>query len=160
MLQRRPVEKLHDQKRAAVLLADIVDRADIGVVQRRCRARLAVKPGQRLGIPRQVRRQELQRGEAMEPCVFRLVHDAHTAAADALDDLVVGYPQTDQGLFLDQRLVLMVGGLDCRPLEEAAGLVLQPEQRLELLLEPGIARAQLVEQRLTLRRRQWQCRLQ
>ena len=51
MLQRRPVEKLHDEKRAAVLLADIVDRADVGVVQRRCRSRLAAESCQRLGIP-------------------------------------------------------------------------------------------------------------
>ena len=54
MLQRRPVEKLHDEKRAAVLLADIVDRADVGVVQRRCRSRLAAESCQRFGIPREL----------------------------------------------------------------------------------------------------------
>ena len=49
LLQRRPVEELHDEERAAVLLADIVDRADVGVIQRRCGPRLAAETGQGSG---------------------------------------------------------------------------------------------------------------
>ena len=54
MLQRRALQKLHDDEHAAVLLADIVDRADVWVVQRRCGPRLALKAAQRLGITRQL----------------------------------------------------------------------------------------------------------
>ena len=49
MLQRRPVEKLHHEERPAVLLADIVDGADVGVIQRRGGARLAAESGQGSG---------------------------------------------------------------------------------------------------------------
>ena len=96
MLQRRPVEELHDEERAAVLLADIVDGADVGVVQRRCGARLAAESGQGLGIFREVRRQELQRDEALQPRILGFVHDAHSAAAQLLDDAVVRERLTDQ----------------------------------------------------------------
>jgi hypothetical protein len=34
MLQRHPLEKLHHQERATALFADIVDGADVGVIQR------------------------------------------------------------------------------------------------------------------------------
>jgi hypothetical protein len=64
MLQRHPVEKLHHEERAAVLLADIVDGADVGVIQRRCGLRLAAESDQGLGIVGEVRRQELQRDGA------------------------------------------------------------------------------------------------
>jgi hypothetical protein len=63
MLQRHPVEEFHDEERAAALLADVVHDADVGVVQRRGRPRLAAEPGQRVGILAEVRRQELQRDE-------------------------------------------------------------------------------------------------
>ena len=55
---------------------------------------------------------------------------------------------------------MIASGFDRRPLEEVAGLVFQYEQRSELLLESGIARAQLPEKHLPLRRGQLQCRLQ
>ena len=50
MLQRRPVEELHDQERAAVLFADIVDGADVCVIQGRGRSRLPEESGERLGV--------------------------------------------------------------------------------------------------------------
>jgi hypothetical protein len=45
MLQRRPVEELHHEECAAVLFADVVDSADVGMVQRRCGPRLAPESG-------------------------------------------------------------------------------------------------------------------
>ena len=50
IFQRRALEILHDDERPLVLLADVVDRADVGVVQRRRRLRFAREPAQRLGI--------------------------------------------------------------------------------------------------------------
>ena len=96
MLQRRPVEELHDEERAAVLLADIVDGADVGVIQRRRGARLAAESGQGLGIVGEVRRQELQRDEALQPRILGFVDDAHSAAAQLLGDAVVRDGLTDQ----------------------------------------------------------------
>ena len=96
MLQRRPVEELHDEERAAVLLADVVDGADVGVVQRRRGPRLAAESGQGLGIVGEVWRQELQRDEALQPRILGFVDHAHPAAAQLLDDAVVRERLTDQ----------------------------------------------------------------
>ncbi len=35
VLQRLPLEKLYDDERLAVVLANVVDRADVGMVERR-----------------------------------------------------------------------------------------------------------------------------
>ena len=43
MLQRHAVQKLHGDERLAVLFADFVNGADVGVVQRRCGLGLALK---------------------------------------------------------------------------------------------------------------------
>ena len=54
----------------------------------------------------------------------------------------------------------MPARFDRRPLQEVAGRLFQQEQRSELSLERGIARAQLTEKHLPVRRRQLQGRLQ
>ena len=50
ILQRRALQILHDDERSPVLLADVVDRADVWVVQRRRRPRFARETAQGLGI--------------------------------------------------------------------------------------------------------------
>ena len=77
------------------MLADVVERADVGVVQRRGRAGLALEAfrGQRIGGSRLG--QELDRDVATEPEVFGAVHDAHAAGAQPIDDAVVRDNGTD-----------------------------------------------------------------
>ncbi len=54
-------------------------------------ARLAQEPVARLGARRELRRQELDRDEAVERHVAREEHDAHAAAAQlALDGVAAG----------------------------------------------------------------------
>ncbi len=48
VLQGHAIEILHGDKRLAVLLANVVNRADVGMVQRRSRLRLALKASERL----------------------------------------------------------------------------------------------------------------
>ena len=50
ILQRRALQILHGDERSPVLLADVVDRADVVMVERRRRLRFARKPAQGLGI--------------------------------------------------------------------------------------------------------------
>ena len=69
--------------------SDVVDRADIGMIQRRCRLRLALKTAQSLGILGNVIGQKLERDKALEPSVFGLEHHAHAAAAEFFKNAVV-----------------------------------------------------------------------
>ena len=61
VLQRHPVEELHGNERLPVLLADVVDRADVRVIQRRRCLRLTLEAGQRLRVSGNLLRQELER---------------------------------------------------------------------------------------------------
>ena len=97
MLQRGTIQILHHEEGFAALLADVVDRADVWMVQCRRGFRLATKPLQRLPILRQIFREKFQRDEASEPGVLGLVDDTHAAAAEFLDDPVVRDGLIQQG---------------------------------------------------------------
>ncbi len=45
MLQRHPVQKLHGDERLSLLFANVIDRADIGVIQCGCGLGFALKAG-------------------------------------------------------------------------------------------------------------------
>ena len=85
LLQRLAVQQFHREKRR--VRANVVNRADVGMVQRRCRARLALESLQRrlaLGtIP-----QHLDRDEPIQPAVARLVHFSHAARTERGQDFV------------------------------------------------------------------------
>ena len=70
-------------------IIDLVDRADVGVVELRCRFRFAVKPFQALFVAQQVRRQKLQGYRAAELGVLGLVDNTHAALAEFFGDEVV-----------------------------------------------------------------------
>ena len=73
---------------AALHLADVVDGADIRMIQRRCRPGFAAEALECREISRHVVGQELQGNKAAEKRVLGLVHDAHPALAESLDDAV------------------------------------------------------------------------
>src|SRR5271166_7029360 len=66
MLQRLPVEELHRDKRFSIHLSNVVNGADVGVVQRRCGLGLALKAGQRLRIAAQFLGEKLQSHEPVQ----------------------------------------------------------------------------------------------
>src|SRR3984893_15157287 len=96
MLQRHAVQKLHDQERMAVLLPDLIDRADVGMVQCRRSLSLSLKAGQCLRVLGYFIRQKLQGDKSVQGYVLGLVHDTHPTAAQLLDDAVVRYGLTDE----------------------------------------------------------------
>ena len=55
MLQRHAIQKLHGEKSVAVLGANVVNCADIGVIQRGCRLRFALKAGKCLRVTADLR---------------------------------------------------------------------------------------------------------
>ena len=89
MLQRHPVQKLHGDERLAVLLANVVDGADVGVIQRGCGLGFALETGEGLRVTGNFLGQKLEGNKTVQPGVLGLVDHAHTAAAQLLDNAVV-----------------------------------------------------------------------
>src|SRR5260370_15592279 len=97
MLQRQSVQELHGDERLAILLADVVDRADVGMVERGSGLRFALKAGQGLRVARDLIWQELQCNRAAKASVLCLVDDAHATAAEFFKDGVMRNGATDNG---------------------------------------------------------------
>ena len=89
MLQCHPVQKLHRDERLAVLLADVVDGADVGMIQRGRSLGLALKTRECLRVAGNFLGQEFEGNEAMQSCVLSFVNHAHPAATEFLDNAVM-----------------------------------------------------------------------
>ena len=88
--QRLAFHELHGDERQSVLgLADVVDDADVRMIERRSGLGLGQEPLPAVRIVRQIRRQELDRRLPVEPCVFRQEHFPHPARAEPGGDAVV-----------------------------------------------------------------------
>ena len=79
---------LHDDVVGAVLLAHIVEMADVGMAERGDGSCFAVKSLPGFGTPGKMRGQNLDRDGAVEPRIARAIHLAHAACAERLDDFV------------------------------------------------------------------------
>ncbi len=97
MLERDAVEEFHGDKRLAVLLANVVDRANVGMVQRRCCLRFALEARQCLSVARNVVRQEFEGYKTVKARVLSLVHHSHSTAAELSDYAVVRNRRVDHG---------------------------------------------------------------
>jgi hypothetical protein len=89
LLERLALQSFHAQEGLALMVADVVDGADVRMVERRGGARLALEalPGVRL--VESISGQELERNEPTEPRVLGFVDLAHASGANLRDDLVV-----------------------------------------------------------------------
>ncbi len=96
-----PLDQLHGQERDAVRLLDRMDGDDVGMIDRRDGARLALESLQAIGVPGQGRRQRLEGDGPPERRVDRLEHDSHPPLSDLLEEPVVGHglsgPQAHRG---------------------------------------------------------------
>ena len=91
------VDQLHRQEHAAVVLADVVDAADVAVRHLARDAHLVVELGEPLRILGNGRRQELQRDGLAEPQILGTVDLAHAATADQPEDAVALGEQRTRG---------------------------------------------------------------
>ena len=89
VLQGRAIHELHGDEGAAFLLADVVDRADVGMIERRGGPSFAAKTLQGLRITGHVIGKKLEGDETAQARVLGLVHHAHPAAAKLFQDAVV-----------------------------------------------------------------------
>ena len=94
--ERLAVEILHDQVLDAVLLADVVERADVGMVEPRDGAGLALEAQASIRLLRGIGRQHLDGDGAGDARVGRPVDLPHAPPAQEGDDLV--RPQAGTGM--------------------------------------------------------------
>jgi hypothetical protein len=94
--KRMSFEMLHDEEanRFAACgvgingLADVVERADVGVIERGYRAGLAFEAGPPIAVDLKPFGEDFDGDSAIEPCVPCFVHLAHAAGTNQPDDLV------------------------------------------------------------------------
>src|SRR4029077_5129826 len=110
MLECLAVEKLHGDKRLAFVLANFVNGANVGMVERRSGLRFTLETFHCLAIVCNGFRQELQRDEAAKPGVFGLVDHAHSTAAELFDDAVVRNRGADEGICAFHLPLILGGG--------------------------------------------------
>src|ERR1700730_40471 len=89
MLQSLAIQELHGDERLAALLANVVNRADVGMVESRRGLRFTLKTGKSLGVFGDFIWQELQCHETMQSGVLSLIDHTHPAAPELLHDAVV-----------------------------------------------------------------------
>src|SRR5437879_5759926 len=81
LAERLPLQQFHGNKGSPIGLVNLVDRADIRMIQGGRSFGLALKAAESLCVVGKVVGKELQCDMATELEVFRLIHDAHPAAA-------------------------------------------------------------------------------
>ena len=77
------------------MLADVVDRADVRMVQGRGGTSLAAEALESLTVAGQAGRQKLEGDAPAQTRVLRAIDDTHAASAELVDDTVVGDGFTD-----------------------------------------------------------------
>ncbi len=86
------IDELHAEERAALKLGDLVDRDDIGVVEIGGELGFAEEPLSLLVAGHLAREDHLRGDEPFDRLLPGLVDDAHAAASDLLQDLVITDP--------------------------------------------------------------------
>src|SRR6266704_3355319 len=97
VLESLSLEQLHGDKRPPFEFSNVVNRADVGMIERRCSARFAAESLDCLRDPGNVVGEEFQRNAPAETCVLGFVDHAHPAAAQLFQEVVVGQRATDDG---------------------------------------------------------------
>jgi hypothetical protein len=148
--------ELHRDEGAAVLLADVMNGADVGMIQRGRGPSFALEPAQCLPVASQIVGEELEGHEATKAGILRFVDHAHAAAAELLDDAVVGEGMADQGVSALWRVLGLVGGerscghFDSRSFQEVLRVGLPTQQGADLPFQRLITGARPSEKRVAL----------
>ncbi len=109
--QRLALQQLHHDEVPAFVLLDRVDGADVGVIQGRSGARLALKALKQLAVLRHFGGKKLQRHAAAELRVLGFVHHTHAALAQLAENLVVQERLADELVLIHiRRLIILSAG--------------------------------------------------
>ena len=89
MLQRLPFQQFHGNEGLAVAFFNVVNRADVGMIQSGRGTSFALESFQGLVVFRKFLRQEFQSDEATQLGVLGLIDHTHAAATELLQDAIV-----------------------------------------------------------------------
>ena len=89
ILKGLTLESFHDQEGLSLVLRQVVDGADVRMVQGRGSTGLALKPLQRVGPAGEILWEKLQRHFATEVQILGFVHHPHPASTQPTGDLEV-----------------------------------------------------------------------
>src|ERR1700747_1748061 len=95
MFQGHAFQKFHDDKRLTVLLSDLMNRADVGMVQSGRSTSFTAEAFERLRVMGDIVSSGRKGNEASKLCLRSLVHHAHTTTAQLLDDAVMAQFKAD-----------------------------------------------------------------
>ena len=97
LAQSLPVKQLHNEEGSTIVLADVVNRADEGVVEGRGDLSLALESFQGGLVLRHLVGQKLERHLPAETSVLGTPDDPHAATTEVANDLVVRDGFADHG---------------------------------------------------------------
>ncbi len=95
VLQRLAFEQFHGDEGAAFVFADVVNGADVGMIEQGSGARFAAEALDGLRVLGNIVGEKFQCDAAAQARVFRFVNDAHATAAQFFQDGIVGNGLTD-----------------------------------------------------------------
>ncbi len=98
VLQRLAVQEFHYDISATVLFADVVDCADVGVIERGGCFGFTLEAFERLRVVRHIFGKEFQSDGAVETSVLRFVDHTHAATPEFFEDAVMGNSLVEQRL--------------------------------------------------------------
>ena len=96
LFEGRPLQKLHDDVGPAEVLAEIMDRADVGVIESRGGARFSLEPFQSRRVLSDLKGQKLDRDRAPEANVLGAEELAYASGADLLGNAIMPYSLAEQ----------------------------------------------------------------
>src|SRR5438876_3251902 len=89
LIERLAVEELHHQIGIALMIAQVIDDDDVGVLQHAGGFGLTVEALEQVGILGKAAGHHLDGDDALDEVIHRLVHDAHAALAQNFNDVVL-----------------------------------------------------------------------
>ena len=88
LLESLALEALHDEEIDSVLVTNVVERADMRMIEAGDRLRFALEPRPLGGIRRAPRREHLDGDGPIQPSIDGAIHVAHAATAEQIADFV------------------------------------------------------------------------
>jgi len=87
--ERFTIDEFHSDERMAILLADVIDRANARMVESGCGSRLAPQSLERLRLLCQCFGEKFQGYGPVQPAIVGFVYDTHPSGAELLYDAIM-----------------------------------------------------------------------